>query len=90
MQSFLSYAAQPSGASILCFHILSFLKAPSREWLQTDGGWTAGILFFLGSLRAHQLPIMVSAIADDCDVLVYIYGRKYSLSRPLGLVFKMF
>ena len=50
----------------------------------------AGILFFLGSLRAHQLPIMVSAIADDCDVLVYIYGRKYSLSRPLGLVFKMF
>ena len=57
LKSFLLYASQLSGASILCFHILSFLRAQCREWLQSDGCWTASILSFLSSFRAHQLSI---------------------------------
>ena len=37
LQSFLWYAPQLSEASILCVHILSFLRAPCRQWLQSDG-----------------------------------------------------
>ena len=37
LKSFLWNAPQLSGASILCFYILSFLGAHHREWLQLDG-----------------------------------------------------
>ena len=33
LKSFLSYASQLSGASILCFHIPNFLRAHHGEWL---------------------------------------------------------
>ena len=38
--------ASPTGASVLCFHILGFLRAHHKEWLQSDGYYMAGILFF--------------------------------------------
>ena len=34
----------PDGACILYFHILRFLRAHHREWLQSDGCYMAGIL----------------------------------------------
>ena len=43
-------------ASVLCYHILSFLGAHHGKWLQSDGGWIAGILSFL-SPRSLQLSI---------------------------------
>ena len=36
LRSFLWYAPQVSGASLLCFHILSVLRAHCRKWLQSD------------------------------------------------------
>ena len=53
LPSFLWYAPLLSGA-----RIPSFLRAPCREWLQSDGCWMAGVLSFLGSLKAHQLTIL--------------------------------
>ena len=55
-------APQLSGASILCFHILHFLKTHYWEWLQSNGCWMAGVLSFLSSLRAHRLTI-----CDGCN-----------------------
>jgi hypothetical protein len=52
LKSFLCYAPQRSGASIL-----SFFRAHCPEWLQCDGCYTAGIPSFLSSLRAQQLTI---------------------------------
>ena len=57
------------GPSILWFHILSFLRAHRREWLQSDGCWMAGIPSFPSSRRAHQITFVVAAFADDCDIL---------------------
>ena len=57
LKSFPWSAPLLSGAGVLCFHILSFLGAHPREWLQSDGCWMAGVLSFLSSLRAHQLPV---------------------------------
>ena len=37
LKSFLRCAPQLSEASVLCFHIQSFLRAHSREWLQSVG-----------------------------------------------------
>ena len=57
LKSFLWYAPQLSGASILCSHILSFLRAHHREWMQSDGCQMAGILSFPSFLRAHWLTL---------------------------------
>ena len=71
LKSFFWYAPQLSEASILCFHVPNFLRTHHREWLQFGGCWRAGVLSFWSSLRAHQLTILVAAIADDCDIFVY-------------------
>ena len=72
LKSFLWYAPQLSGASILCFHTLSFLRAHRcREWLQSDGSQMAGILSFLSSLRDHQITSVMAAIADECDTIFF-------------------
>ena len=45
LRFFLGCAPQLSGASTLYFHILSFLRAQCRKWLQSDGCDMADILF---------------------------------------------
>ena len=55
LKPFLWSAPQLSGASILCFHILSFLGVHHGEWPQSDHCQKESILSFLNSLRAHPL-----------------------------------
>ena len=67
--------------SILCFHILSFLGAHHREWLQFDGCYMADILSFLISLGPHQLTIHGGCSCMTVTSLFYSYNRKYSISH---------
>ena len=67
LKSFLWYAPQLSGASILCFHILSFLRAHRWEWLLMAARWQV----FFPSWVSSELTSSRgrAAIADDCDIL---------------------
>ena len=65
LKSFLWHAPLLSGASILCFHILSFFTVHCWEWLQFDGCYGAGILCFLPELPQPSLSGRLS-----CDGLV--------------------
>ena len=63
-----------------CFHILSFLSSG----LIVGSGYSLmtarrQVFFCLSSLRAHWLTWR-AAITDDCDIPVYWYGRKHSIS----------
>ena len=49
-----------------------------REWLQSDGGLMAGILFLP---ELSQGSCWKAEIAVACDILVYWYIRKYSISH---------
>ena len=82
LKSFLWYAPQLFGASILCFHIVSFFRAQHREWLQSEGYYKEGILPFLSSLRAHQLTILWwLQLLITVTSFAYCYDRKSSISR---------
>ena len=78
LKSFLWYAPQLSGTSILCFYIPVFLRAHHRKWLLAARWQDFSFLTFLGLTNS---PSVVAAIADDCDILVLWYGRKYSISH---------
>ena len=60
MQSFLSYASQPSGASILCFHTLSPLGLTLRSDCNLVALRSQVFFPFLSVLRAHQMRGLVS------------------------------
>ena len=75
---FLSYAPQLSGASSLC------LSHPELPWGSPQG--VAAVLWLLdgryspswvawGLTNSHWRAI----ITDDCDILIYWCGRKYSI-----------
>ena len=71
-KSFLLYASQLSGTNILCF-----------PGLTIEGGCSlmgAGWQVLLFPPRAHWLTVE-AAMVKDCDILVYWYGRKYSISQ---------
>ena len=70
--SFLLYASQLSGTSILCFPGLTIEGGCSLM----GPGWQ--VLLF--PLRTHWL-IVEAAMLKDCDILGYWYGRKYSISQ---------
>ena len=76
LKSFLCYAPQFSGLAscVFTFWVSSGLTIRS-------GCWMAGVVFLLpwGSLAP------VGAIADDYNVLVYWYGRKYSICQQNDL-----
>ena len=76
LKSFLSYASQPSGASILGFHILTFLGADHRSQI-------TGILLLPECPWGSLARIGGLQCADDCDILVYEQGRKDSISQRL-------
>ena len=69
LKSFLWYAPQLSGASILCFHFLSFLRAHHREWLQScqllDGRYSFQPWVSSG-LTGSSWRV---AVVDECDTL---------------------
>ena len=60
--------------SSLCFHILSFL--PYGLTIGTGVVWW--LPFFLSAHGAHPLSL---EDYNDCDILVYWYGRKYFISH---------
>ena len=73
LKSFLWYAPQLLGANILCFiHILSFLRAHHREWLQwwLLDGWHSFLPEFPRSSPAHhpwwlQLLVTVTSLCVE-------------------------
>ena len=81
LKSFLLYAPQLSGASILYFHIPSFLRVHHQEWLQSDGCWIAGNSLLPWVHSGLTSSYWRAAVADDYDILAYWYGRKYSTSQ---------
>ena len=82
LKSFLSYASQPSGASILFF--------PSM--FTTGSGCSQKVLSAIPDCRycsPSYLP-WKAGITDDCDILVYWHGRKYSISQVFWYTFLYF
>ena len=85
---FLWYVSLLSGASILCFHVLSFLRAYHREWLQSGWGLMATrwqVFFsFLNFLRAHQFLLMfVTSLFTDIAGNIWFLKIISSLSSLL-------
>ena len=77
-KSFLSYASLLSGASILHFSPPEFLSAHHKEGLQPDGcPWTLLPECPWGS----GIHIWKARITNDCEILVYWYGKTYSISH---------
>ena len=77
MKSLLSYAPQLSGSSVLGFDFSHPYLVPRslREWHSLTA---AGIVF----PWAHSgLGNSQGRVADGRDILVYSYGRKYSVSH---------
>ena len=82
LKSFLWYAPQLSGTSVLCFHILSFLRAHHREWLQFDGSWGQAFFSFLSFLRTHWLQSLItltSLFTDMQEILHFSYIKASNL-----------
>ena len=79
LQSLLSHASQLSGASIRRFSHPEFLSAHCREWLQPEWCERQQVFSFLSALRTQEFSF--GGLADYCDILVYLYGRKYSISQ---------
>ena len=73
LKSFLWYAPHLSGASILCFHILSFLGAQGYSLMAAR--WH---VFFSSHLASGLTspPAMVTAIADDSDILCLLIWQE--------------
>ena len=66
-------------SAILSQYLVIFTSwALLGTWLQPDGCWITGILP-MSALRAYQLTW--AGISDDCDILVYWYGRKYFMTQ---------
>ena len=64
------------------FHILllQLLSAHHREWLQPNGCQIAGIVLLSGLTPSSKIHTGRAGITDGCDIFVYWYGRKYSIS----------
>ena len=82
LKLFLWYAPHLSGASILCFHILSFLGAHrggvAAVWWLLDGRYSFPSWVPSGLTSS---PSAVATITDDCASFVYWYGRQCSISQ---------
>ena len=74
LKSFLSYAFQLSGASILllAFHNLRVAVK--------DSCWIAGIVLLFGHSQGPEIHIWRPEITGGCDILVYWHDRKHSIS----------
>ena len=86
LKSFLPYALQLSRANILCF------SHPELPW---GSPWGVAVVWWLLDHRYSSLswvPLGFSSahwratMADDCDILAYWYGRKYSISHLVKAV----
>ena len=68
----------------LIFHILS-------SWLTVGSGGSHIValgfffFFFSGHPLCSEIHIWRAEIANVCELLVYCYGRKYSISQPPGV-----
>ena len=80
LKSFFSYASQLSGASILGRPSILGLIACGREWRQLDGRQRAGIVLPMHP-PGSEIHIWRAGKIDSCDIFVYSYGRKYSISH---------
>ena len=88
LNSFLWYAPPLSGASILCFPILHFLRAQCGEWLQSDGArWQVFFPFWVPSGLTSS-PLVVVVIADDCNISYSpVWQEIYQLSHSSFVFF---
>ena len=68
---------------ILCFYILSFLRVHLREWLQSDGCWTAGILRFLYEFPQGSLLSVVAASLQSLMTVTY-FEKTLMLGKTEG------
>ena len=68
LKSFLSYASQISGASILYFSHPDFLWAHRREWLQPDDCQITGISLLVYP-HGSGIYMWKARIADECDMV---------------------
>ena len=66
LKSFLSYASQLSGASILSFSHSEILSAHLREWLQPEGCLISQVLSFL---NAHAAAAAAAKLLQSCPTL---------------------
>ena len=84
IKSFISYASKLSGASTLFFTSWkTYLKFTiGGGYSLTPARWQV-FFSFPNALRAHIGELK----ADNCAILVYLYGRKYSISH--SIVFSM-
>ena len=83
--AFHMHLSYPRPVSCVLFTSLAPLGSPYGEWLQSDDCWIAGTLTFLSALRVHQLTLE-GYPADDGDILVYGYGRRYSITQSISSV----
>ena len=72
---FLAYAPPLTGVSILCFSHLELPWGAAAVWWRLDCRYSPSWVPLW--LRNSQQR---AAIADDCDILVYWYCRKYFIS----------
>ena len=73
------YAPHLSGASIPCFHTLSFLRAHHKEWLQSDGCQMAGILFLVSSRLPSSLLAVAASTPVSLTSFVYWHSEQHSV-----------
>ena len=72
LKSFLCYAPQLSGASILCFLILSPLRVHRCGWVQQlTARWQAFFVSSLSSLRGHHQAAVMCWL-DGCNILCWL------------------
>ena len=87
LKSFLWYAPQLSGASILCFLILSLLRVHHWGWLQWLMVWWWASSSILSSLRAHHpVSCNVRAWRLQHPLFMDTAGNIFSLTRIVSAV----
>ena len=86
LKSFLWYAPQLPGASVLCFHILSLLGAlrgngcslMAAKWQASFSSWDPS------GFTSSPTPLWWLQLLMTVTSFVYWYGGKYSISKFLG------
>ena len=64
------------------FSYPEFLRVHGRKWLQPEGWLSDGAGVLLPDCPSGSgIHIWRAEITDNCDILVYSYGRKYFISH---------